>query len=212
MTVTDTSKKQIDFLIRYALQSAATIILIAILIRVFFISSYVMSGASMLPSVWPGDFLVATKWNLGEPQRGDVMALRCPGGKDRTCLKRVVAVPGDRVELNAGVVYVNGEAGTQKMVSEELAVERFRGRAWVIWPSKKGTQTTGAMVVPPRHVYLLNDKRADGEDSRGWGTVSYDELEGRVKYVWLSLDWFNKDGGVRSWPRLRWERMLRSID
>ncbi len=212
MSATDTSKKQIDFLVRYTLQSAATIILIAILIRVFFVSSYVMSGSGMLPAVWPGDFLVATKWSVRSPKRGDVVALRCPGGKDRTCLKRVVATPGDRVEINDGVLFVNGEAGVQKKVSDELAVERFSGRSWVIWPSKKALVTIPPMVVPPRHVYLLNDKRADGEDSRGWGTVSYDELEGKVKYVWLSLDWFERDGAVRSWPRLRWQRMLRSID
>ncbi len=212
MTATDAGKKQIDFLIRYTLQSAATIVLVAVLVRVFFVSSYVMSGSSMLPSVWPGDFLVAAKWNVGEPRRGEIVALRCPGGKDRTCLKRVVAVPGDRVELNGGILFVNGEAGVQKKVSEELAVERFSGRGWVIWPSSKGSQRVDPMVVPPRHVYLLNDKRADGEDSRGWGTVSLDELEARVKYVWLSLDWYEKDGAVRSWPRIRWPRMLRSID
>lgn len=211
MNATDAGKKQIDFLVRYTLQSAATIVLAAVLIRVFFLSSYVMSGSSMLPSVWPGDFLVATKWKMDSPKRGNVVALRCPG-KEGTCLKRVIALPGDRVEMQNGVLFVNGEAGLQKKVSEELATERFAGRGWVIWPAPENRSAIGPLVVPPRHVYLLNDKRADGEDSRSWGTVSFDELEGKVRYVWLSLDWYERDGSVRSWPRIRWSRMLRSID
>lgn len=212
MTATDTHRKQLDFLIRYSLQSAGFIVILAVLIRVFLVSSYVMSGASMLPSVWPGDFLVAAKWSLGAPKRGEVVALRCPGGKDAICMKRVVGTPGDRVEFNDGVLFINGEAGVQKKVTEELAVERFSGRAWVVWLAQDSPKDTAPLVVPPRHVYLLNDKRTDAEDSREWGPVSLDELEGRVRYVWLSLDWYDKDGQLRSWPRIRWQRMLRSID
>lgn len=211
MTATDAGKKQLDFLVRYTLQSAATIVLAAVLIRVFLVSSYVMTGESMLPTVWPGDFLVATKWKMDSPKRGEVVALKCPG-KEGTCLKRVVALPGDRVEMQNGVLFVNGEAGLQKKVSDELASERFSGRGWVIWPSAQVRTAVEPLVVPPRHVYLLNDRRGDEGDSRSWGTVSFDELEGKVKYVWLSLDWYERDGSIRSWPRVRWPRMLRSID
>lgn len=208
---TDTAKKQLNFLVRYTLQSAAAIVFLAVLVRVFFISSYFMSGASMLPSVWPGDFLVAVKWGVARPERGAVVALRCPGAKDRTCLKRVVGIEGDRVEFKAGQLVLNGEASRVRKVSEALAVEKVGADSWVIWPPATPEESREALVVPPGHVYLLNDKRADGEDSRNWGPVSTGELEARVRFVWLSLDWF-EGKKVRAWPRPRWHRMLRSID
>lgn len=205
------STKQLNFLLRYTLQSAAVIVILAVLVRVFFISSYVMSGASMLPSVWPGDFLVALKWGASKPRRGDVVALRCPGSREKTCLKRVVGVEGDRIEFLAGQLVLNGEASRVRKVSEELAVERVGEESWVIWPKPGAQESSEPLVIPPGQVYLLNDKRSDGEDSRSWGSVSTNELEARVRFVWLSLDWF-EGKKVRNWPRPRWRRMLRSID
>ena len=67
-------------------------------------------------------------------------------------------------------------------------------------------------MVPPKQVYLLNDRRGDGEDSRAWGPVNRADIEARIQWVWLSLDWYDSDGSVRGWPRLRWSRLLRSID
>jgi signal peptidase I len=209
MSSTDTSKKQYDFLFRYVLQSAGIIVILATLIRVFFVSSYVMSGASMLPSVWPGDFLVAVKW--WQPKRGDVAALHCPGAREKTCLKRVVGVAGDRVEFLAGQLVVNGDPARMHKVSPELAVEQVGSRSWVIWPQTQAGSTVAPLVIPPGHVYLLNDKRSDQEDSRSWGPIREEDLEARVRFVWLSLDWFEGDK-VRSWPRPRWQRILRSID
>lgn len=209
MSSTDTAKKQYNFLFRYTLQSAAIIVISATLIRVFFVSSYVMSGASMLPSVWPGDFLLAFKW--GKPQRGDVVALHCPGARERTCLKRVIGVAGDRIEFMAGQLVVNGEPSRMKKVSPELAVEQIGSHSWVMWPESDAGTTVEPLAVPPGQVYLLNDKRSDAEDSRNWGSIRVEELEARVRFVWLSLDWF-EGGQVRSWPRPRWRRMLRSID
>lgn len=213
MSATDTARKQFQFLLRYSLQSAATILILAILIRVFFISSYVMSGASMLPSVWPGDFLVAAKWSAESPRRGDVVAIRCPGSRDKTCLKRVAGVPGDRIEFLGGHLVVNGEPAFLSRVSQEITIERVAGREWTIWPASENSTPypTAPTIVPPDHVYLLNDKRSDPEDSRRWGSRPRNEIEARVKYVWLSLDWY-EGRQVRSWPRIRWPRLLRRID
>ncbi len=211
MSTTDAAKKQFHFLIRYVLQSAAIIVICAVLIRVFLISSYVMSGASMLPSVWPGDFLIGFRWSVGEPRRGDVVALRCPGERERTCLKRVVAVAGDRVEFADGRLVVNGQPGRLKPLNKELALESVGGRSWVIWQPSQPIASRAPLIVPPQQVYLLNDKRSDEEDSRSWGPVAQEYLEAKVKYVWLSLEWY-KGQEVRTWPAVRWRRLLRSID
>lgn len=207
-------QNQADFLVRYALQSFAVILILGILLRTFVVSSFVMSGQSMLPSIWPGDFIMAAKWRVHHLRRGEIVVLRCPHDKDQICLKRVAGLPGDRIEFQDGVLSVNGEKAALKPVTNEIVTEAVAGSSWLIWPeTAPGTESppTEPLVVPPQHVYLLNDKRSVLEDSRSWGPIKTDLVEARALRVWLSLDWF--DGSeVRSWPRVRRERLLRSIN
>lgn len=202
-----------SFLLRHALQSFGIIIILAILIRTFLISSFVMSGWSMLPNIWPGDFLLANKLAVHKLHRGDVVVLRCPGTKEQICLKRVIGLPGDRIEFIEGDLTINGERSRHQNVTDGVDLEMVQGARWLVWPVTKGSQVArvAPIVIPPREVYLLNDKRSFLEDSRSWGPIKMHFLEAKVWRVWLSLDWY--DGNVvRSTPRLRWSRMLRSID
>lgn len=204
-------KKQASFLLRYALQSLFIIILIAILARVFLVSSYAMSGVGMLPSVWPGDFVLAVKTNLSKVKRGTVVTLRCPGDRDKICMKRVVGVDGDRLEFRAGHLFINGKNTFERALSPNFVQEASGGDHWAVWPNAGSEGDRAAIVVPPHSVYLLNDKRSDTEDSRTWGVIATNQLEARVKWIWLSLEWSDGDQ-IRAWPKPRWERMLRSID
>jgi len=203
-------QKQASFLVRHALQSFAVVLILGILLRTFLISSYVMSGWSMLPSIWPGDFLLASKWHLSNVQRGDVVALHCPNDRDQICLKRIVALAGDRVEFRQGVLIVNEEPARRRAVSDHIQSESLGRTRWLIWPEDTRF-VAEPVVVPPGQVYLLNDKRSILEDSRSWGPVKGELIEGKVLRVWLSLDWFDS-GQVRTWPRIRWARMFRSIN
>lgn len=202
-----------SFLVRYALQSFGIIFLLAILIRTFLISSYVMSGWSMLPNIWPGDFLIANKLGIHRLNRGDTVVLRCPQTKERICLKRVVGLPGDRIEFHKGRIKVNGEKSKHVEVAEGVVQETVLDARWLIWPLTKGNsiEDPSPVVIPPNEVYLLNDKRSFLEDSRVWGPVRTEMLDAKVWRIWLSLDWYDGDV-VRSLPRVRWSRMLRSID
>src|SRR6185312_13952893 len=98
------------FLFRYALQSFGIVFILAILMRTFLFSSYVMSGSAMLPSIWPGEFLLASRIRVQNLKRGDVVALRCPTMKDRLCLKRVIGLPGDRIEFHQGHLIINAQS------------------------------------------------------------------------------------------------------
>ncbi len=209
MAGTKTQVNQANFLLRYSLQAFGIILLLAIFIRSFVLSSYVMSGAAMLPSIWPGDFLLAAKWGTRELKRGAVVALRCPHSHEKLCLKRVVALPGDRLEIRAGRLVLNGQESVERH-SGPFTTEFTSGGSWAIWPDTDG-KSLAAVVVPPQKVFLLNDKREDRDDSRSWGPVPEDLIESRVLGVWMSLDWFDGER-VRSWPRIRWVRLLRSID
>ncbi|HMN69017.1 MAG TPA: signal peptidase I [Bdellovibrionales bacterium] len=211
MSSTDTSKRQVTFLFRYALQSFAVVLIVAILLRTFFFSSYAMSGWSMLPNVWPGDFLLASQWRAQQHmRRGEIVALRCPYSREQLCLKRVVGLPGDRIEFQDRHLVINGQPARYQEISAEISQETAAGKSWLVWPDS-AAETAPALVVPPDQIYLLNDKRSDREDSRKWGPVPKTQIESRVLGVWLSLDWFEGEA-VRSWPRVRWNRMLRSID
>jgi signal peptidase I len=206
------SSKQTSFVLTYAVQSFGLILLFAILIRIFLLSSYVMSGSAMLPSIWPGDFLVGTKWHMSSVPRGTIVILRCPQTREHLCLKRVVAVAGDRVEFKDGHLWINGGAATYRSLGASFGQETVEGTSWAVWPSAGAGVSKSPLVVPPQSVYLLNDKRDDGEDSRSWGPIANELLEARAARIWLSLDWYDRDGHLRSWPRVRWGRLFRSIN
>jgi signal peptidase I len=209
---TDAAKKQADFLVRYALQSLGLILLVAVFLRTFLVSSYVMSGSSMLPSIWPGDFIMGAKWSLDAPKRGEIVIMKCPSTKERVCLKRVVAVAGDRVEFRDGALFVNGHAARAKPIGSDFLQENVEDASWAVWPGGKRVNSREPVIVPPQYVYVLNDKRADLEDSRTWGPVPAELMEARASRVWLSLDWFERSGELRNWPRVRWARMFRGIN
>lgn len=203
--------KQANFVLRYSLQSFGVILLLAVFIRLFLISSYAMSGAAMLPTIWPGDFLIASKWRVqAQLQRGQVVALRCPFVSEGLCLKRVLGLPGDRIEFRGGQLLVNGEAARHR-AQGQFETESVSGESWAIWPEPANAKAVLPVVVPPQTVFLLNDKRSDREDSRLWGPVAQDLIEARVRRVWMSLDWYDGER-VRTWPRVRWARLMRAID
>jgi signal peptidase I len=206
------AKKQASFLLRHALQSFGVIFAIAVLVRTFFVSSLVMSGMSMSPNIWPGDFLVGRKWRLSHVLRGDVVVLRCPNTRGRLCMKRVIGLEGDRIEFLGGRLMVNGLEVKERQLSEAFRAEAIGDRTWMVWPAKSsGEAEAKPAIIPPRHIYLLNDKRSDFNDSRTWGAVPMDLLEAKLSFIWLSLDWSDGDQ-VRTWPEMRWSRFFRSVD
>ncbi|MGE4133243.1 MAG: signal peptidase I [Bdellovibrionales bacterium] len=211
MSATDAQRKQWSFVLRSALQAMGLIVIPGLLIRAFFVSSFYMAGSSMLPSVWPGDFMVAVKWKPERVHRGDIVVIKCPGAEDSSCLKRVVGLPGDRVEITNHKLFINGQETMAERLTEELGVERVQGQSWTIWVSPLPLDDLSPLIVPPGHAFLLNDKREIGEDSRLWGPVPIPTITAKAKTIWFSLDWFDGEQ-VREWPRVRWSRILRSAN
>lgn len=165
----------------------------------------------MLPTIWPGDFLMAGKLRAQNVHRGDVVVAHCPSITERVCLKRVVGVAGDRVEFRGGMLHLNGQPALYRSLGDsEFKTEEIEGNSWGVWPEGQVADME-AVIVPPEQLFVLNDRRSDLDDSRTWGPLPRKSVDAKAIRVWASLDWF--DGTqVRSWPRLRWERMLRSID
>ena len=102
---------------------------------------------------------------FGEPQRGDIIVFRFPRDPSRDFIKRVIAVPGDTVEIRQGRVYVNGTFVDEAYINEV------------------GNYTSGPQKIQPGEYFVLGDNRNNSSDSHVWGTVPRDNIIGRA---WLS--------------------------
>jgi len=123
----------------------------------------------MEPRIASGEFVLinTVAYRFGPPIRGDVVAFRHDTDRPVVYIKRVIGVPGDRVRVEGGAVYVN---------------DRLLTEPYVRFPDNRSFST---VTVPPRSLYVLGDNRVDSDDSRFWGFVSDDQVMGRaVAGIW----------------------------
>jgi signal peptidase I len=146
--------------IRLTLQS---LLLLAIGMA-FFLRIPQVTGPSMLPRVQPGEVVLINTlaYRFGPIARGDVVALRHDGPAAQTFLKRVVALPGERVWLDGGALFVDGRRVAEPYVS---------------FPDPRGI---APVVVPPHALFVLGDNRTQSEDSRAWGPVPESAVIGKA--------------------------------
>jgi signal peptidase I len=148
---------------------ALQVAVLAALVAAFFIRMPEVSGLSMEPRIASGEFVLinTVAYRFGPPIRGDVVAFRHDTDRPVVYIKRVIGVPGDRVRVEAGAVYVN---------------DRRLAESYVRFPDNR---SFSKVTVPPRSLYVLGDNRVDSDDSRFWGFVSYDQVLGRaVAGIW----------------------------
>ncbi len=138
---------------------------------------------------------------LGEPQRGDIVTFHSPADGTRL-IKRLVALPGDTVEVRRGQLVVNGEpaqysdlvavaepVGAGIVVDAIRATERLGGRQHAVQRLPAfGGREFGPAVVPPDHYFMLGDNRDNSADSRYIGFVPRNLLIGRAHHVLVSAD------------------------
>lgn len=171
---------------------------------------------SMKPSILEGELVLVNKLaydlkapfttfhlsNWGDPERGDVVVFFSP--KDRTRLvKRVIGLPGDRVEMRNDLLYLNGvrqqytardSAPFRRDVFEDanpvVSVEHLEACDHYVMslPSRWALRNFGPIVVPSGHYFMLGDSRDNSADSRFIGPVPRQEIVGRVARVLLSFD------------------------
>lgn len=137
---------------------------LAALIAAFFIRLPQVSGLSMEPHIRSGEYVMIDTfaYRIGRPRRGDIVAFRHEGDARGIFIKRVIGLPGDRVTIDRGQVYVDG-----RKLAEPYVVHGD-GRSF------------SDIAVPDRCVYVLGDNRAESEDSRFFGPVNDDLLVGRA--------------------------------
>lgn len=137
----------------------------------FVMQTYAIEGASMEPTLLEGERVIAEKLStrFGEIERGDVVVLLFPADVSKRFVKRVIAVPGDTVEVRHGRTVVN-----KKMVKEPYVPDEFRS-----------FETSSPIVVPPGYYFVMGDHRTVSYDSRQFGFVPQRYILGRAIFaIW----------------------------
>jgi signal peptidase I len=146
-------------------------------------------GSSMYATLENNDLLVASKisYKLHPPQRGDIVIFKPPDPDVRDFIKRVIAVPGDRLRIDHGVVYINGGVLQEPYLPEKWTYNNT-------WPA-----TGQDYVIPPDHYFVMGDNRNHSSDSRVFGPIDASSIVGKAEIrIWP----LNEFGLLTSKPTL----------
>lgn len=193
-------------------------IILALFIRTFVIQAFKIPSGSMLPTLLIGDHLLVNKFIYGikvpftgttlipikDPDRGDVVVFKFPKDKSIDYIKRVVAVPGDTVEIKQKKIYIN-----DKPVADEHATFSSSD---ILPRSSNPRDNFGPVLVPENRLFVMGDNRDNSYDSRFWGFVDQKDVLGKAFILYWSWD---IDKPLVSLDRLlsiRWERIANLID
>ncbi len=133
-----------------------------------------VDGSSMEPSFQDGDYVIVNKlaYRNGELERGDVIVFPYPLNREEDFIKRIIGLPGDRIEVIRGGVFINGVR-----IDEDYLLGDARGDYEEI-------------IVPQGTVFVMGDNRNDSSDSRVWGPLTIDEIIGRAIFRYWPINSF----------------------
>ena len=161
------------------LREVAEVVVLAIILYFgisFAVQAVHVEGLSMYATLDDNDYLIANKidYRLHPPQRGDIIILRPPTDNSKDFIKRIIALPGERLLISAGIVYINGH----KLDEPYLPEAWTQLRDW----SPGGPDGT---VVPANSYFVMGDNRNRSQDSRVFGFISRDRIDGRAWFrIW----------------------------
>ncbi len=218
-------------------------ILIAVVVRAFAYEPFNIPSGSMIPTLLVGDYLFVSKLSYGysrhslpfspqifdgrifasQPERGDVAVFKLPTDNKTDYIKRIIGLPGDRIQMRAGILHINGTPVKRRRVADLIqrdplgnafAVARYvetlpNGRThFIIEVSDSGPlDNTPLFVVPKGHYFAMGDNRDGSQDSRVLNDVGYipaENLVGRAEVLF-----FSTDGTARWWEFWKWPTATR---
>ncbi len=164
---------------RETLETIIWAFVLAMIIRTFIVQAFWIPSGSMIPTLEVGDrVLVAKFWNwFSEPSRGSLYVFRYPLDHERDFVKRVIAIPGDKVDMKNGIVYINDQPTNEPYVKNH---DNFTLRPSRYFPSVPFT-------VPEGKYFMLGDNRPNSQDGRFWGFASDEDLRGPVFFRYWPL-------------------------
>ncbi|HEX9113137.1 MAG TPA: signal peptidase I [Nitrospirota bacterium] len=204
---------------------------VALFIRQFVVEAFKIPSGSMIPTLTIGDHLLVNKFIYGpripftdsriftwqEPKRGDIIVFKYPENETKNFIKRVVGLPGDKIEIKNGKLFINdqpvpvtdkgvyeggeGEGMSSpyypkpRLLQEQLGAVKHQ----ILYLHDQSGYNFGPVLVPKDSVFVMGDNRDNSQDSRVWGFVRENKILGKALVIYWSWD------GDGRW--LRWERI-----
>ena len=213
-------------------------IIIALLIRTFLFQPFFIPSSSMEPGLLVGDRIFASKYNYGysrhsfpfslplingrifenSPKRGDVVIFKPPHIRN-DYIKRLIGLPGDKIKLIDGIVYINSNPVERKFIrtdDNDIAIHKetmANGTSYEIRDlGDKPQDNIEEFVVPENHYFFMGDNRDNSNDSRFWGSVHAERIVAKAQIIFFST----KDGSwfieFWRWPfDIQFERLFKFI-
>ncbi|OQB06431.1 MAG: Signal peptidase I P [bacterium ADurb.Bin212] len=169
------------------LKTGVIVFVIAFSIRYFLIQPFIVEGGSMLPNFIDKEYLLAEKleYFVGEPKRGDVIIFKYPNNPTTNFIKRVIALPGESIEIQNSQIKIINKEHPQGVILNESA--------YIPSNVKTLTQTKDkyAKTLGEDEFFVMGDNREHSSDSREWGVLPKANIIGKA---WLTLKPFDKFG------------------
>ena len=115
-----------------------------------------------------------------EPQRGDIIIFEYPPDPSKTFIKRIIGLPGEKIEIIGREIYING-----KLLNDKYGYYEDRRESWGI-PAGKCKYCS--VTMPNEHYFVLGDNRENSQDSRYWGFVPLESSRGKALYIYWAKD------------------------
>ncbi|OZG70620.1 signal peptidase I [Hahella sp. CCB-MM4] len=202
-----TDAGEIPVAVEYA-KSFFPVLLLVLVVRSFLVEPFQIPSQSMLPTLEVGDFILVNKYeyglrvpvlgykffDIGSPERGDVMVFKNPEDNITNYIKRVVGVPGDVVRYTNKELYINGERVSEKLLAalpagapRELIFEEMLGESQhrIIKRNDHNVMGDGEWTIPEGYYFMMGDNRDRSKDSRFIGLVPDENIVGRAFAIWM---------------------------
>ncbi len=197
-------------------------IIAALIIRSFLFEPFSIPSGSMYPTLFVGDYLFVSKFTYGysrhsfplsfpiiperifykEPKRGDVIVFKTPEDNKTDYIKRLIGLPGDKVEMISNQLFINNKKVKREKVKDDVysnfKVEKYKetlnnGKSYDVFEftervSFYETNSFSEITIPKDHFFVLGDNRDNSQDSRFVGSIPKSNLVGKAVVVLLSFD------------------------
>jgi signal peptidase I len=236
------TQKKSEGTISETIKIIAQALLLAVVVRTLLFQPFSIPSGSMMPTLLVGDYLFVSKMSYGyskysipfspnlfsgriwssEPKRGDIAVFKLPSNPDVDYVKRVIGLPGDRIQMKNGTLYINDKPVKRKLTGEFTPEGRYSRNTRVpvytetlpngisyktldLIPNGEADNTR-VFEVPPKHYFMMGDNRDNSLDSRfDVGFVPLENFVGRAKVLFFSVS-----GGASPWQFWRWPSTLRA--